>query len=262
MAYNLSYVTSGTNAILHHPVDPPPPNTGPVPPMGCVSLYIPRLVLRAFFQKGVVTPAPIQYIVGMTHSDPNQLHMDTCIVCGALFEQPVQSGSKKIYCTKRCGDRARLRRHRLRVAGRLPVEMDTAQVFKFSYMYASHKRSAAKRGKSWEISKDEWIKWNEETPQECFYCGMSPETQSAMVSYLYEHRRDRPGISGLPRGPKEMIRLTIDRKDNVVGYRIDNIVRACWFCNSIKGSFVPSHVMVKHAPEIIANMQKALYDSE
>jgi len=207
-------------------------------------------------------PTRIQYIVGMTHSDPNQLHMDTCVVCGALFEQPVQSGSKKIYCTKKCGDRARLRRHRLRVAGRLPIETDTAQVFKFSYMYASHKKNATRRGISWNISKPEWIRWNEVTPQVCEYCGMTPETQAAMTSYMIDYRKKHGTTRWMSRCPQETLRLTIDRKDNAAGYTLDNIVRACWFCNNLKGAMISYEHMKEIAPRAIAEYQAVIYDSE
>jgi mannose-6-phosphate isomerase-like protein (cupin superfamily) len=53
--------------------------------------------------------------------------------------------------------------------------------------------------------------------------------------------------------------LTIDRLDSGNGYLIYNLVKCCWFCNSIKHCFIDAEDMRLIAPKIISKL-KAVID--
>jgi len=48
--------------------------------------------------------------------------------------------------------------------------------------------------------------------------------------------------------------LTLDRMDNARGYEIDNLVKSCWFCNSIKGSLLTHADMLLIAGSVIERL--------
>jgi len=48
--------------------------------------------------------------------------------------------------------------------------------------------------------------------------------------------------------------LTLDRLDNARGYELDNLVKSCWFCNSIKGSLLAHADMILIGVPIIQRL--------
>ena len=86
----------------------------------------------------------------------------------------------------------------------------------FNALYDNYKRGALRRGYEFSITKDQF---KSITKQDCHYCGKEPQ-QKAYWN----------GCNG------EYIYNGIDRKDNVMGYIIENSLPCCWFCNQIKGT--------------------------
>lgn len=82
--------------------------------------------------------------------------------------------------------------------------------------YKAIKQNARVRQRVLTITKDNFIRWFVDIPKICEYCGI---TEKATIKKGY-------GV------------LEIDRKDNDIGYRIDNITLACRLCNSIKGKYL------------------------
>lgn len=72
-------------------------------------------------------------------------------------------------------------------------------------LYKAYKRDANKRGMSFNMSESTFERI---TSKNCFYCGQAP-----------------------------YIRNGIDRKDNELGYDLDNIVPCCKMCNRMKNIF-------------------------
>ncbi len=74
-----------------------------------------------------------------------------------------------------------------------------------------------------EFTRQEFIDWDKAQKRNCFYCGIPEEV---MLSVSEFHKK---------RGTGNFHRLTIDRKNNLKGYALDNIVLACPPCNATKG---------------------------
>ena len=81
-----------------------------------------------------------------------------------------------------------------------------------SDVYSSYKRNALKRGYDFKISKDEAIKFFK---QNCFYCGRKPSSiaKKCALPFLYNG---------------------IDRRNNLIGYTLENCVPCCGVCNRAK----------------------------
>ena len=82
----------------------------------------------------------------------------------------------------------------------------------------------SRRSKSngWEcISSKAFVDWYSKQNQSCFYCGIPLEIWELLYS-----------------GSQWKFSLTIDRKDNNVGYVEDNMVLACGNCNVIKNNIL------------------------
>ena len=83
-------------------------------------------------------------------------------------------------------------------------------------LYKQYQRNAELRGYSWEISLD---RFSEIIYNDCHYCGSSP-----LQIYYKEGCKESVTYNG------------IDRVINSIGYKEDNIVPCCKFCNFAKGS--------------------------
>jgi len=95
-------------------------------------------------------------------------------------------------------------------------------------LFAGIKSRAIKRGISVELTCDEFVRWFNKQDLNCYYC------DSKLVFPVIGSRK----VQGL----KD---LTIDRKDNKLGYTKDNIVISCSRCNIIKGSWFTAEQMHK-----------------
>lgn len=89
----------------------------------------------------------------------------------------------------------------------------------FNSVYNDSKRSAKRRGYTWDIPKNIFRKI---TSSNCFYCGNPPSM-----------RTNRSDLNG------DYIHNGIDRVNNANGYVINNCVACCWNCNKAKQSFSP-----------------------
>ena len=86
------------------------------------------------------------------------------------------------------------------------------------------------------LDKDDFISWYEKQVQKCSYCGLTLK-QIRELPYPYNRKNG-------------LIKFSIDRKDNSIGYRINNICLSCFTCNTIKNNFL-THNEMKKIGEII-----------
>ena len=89
--------------------------------------------------------------------------------------------------------------------------------------FACMKSNAKRRGIVVSMTKEDFVKWFNDTEKKCHYCGCNIFSNS---------------------GSKIMSNsLTIERKNNNGDYCIKNIVLACYRCNSVKSFWFDYHQM-------------------
>ena len=98
----------------------------------------------------------------------------------------------------------------------------------FNKLYLSYKRGAKKKNRPFELTKDEF---KAKTSCNCHYCGALPNTSGKRIS------------SGL--NQSDYLYNGIDRKDNEIGYTVDNTIPCCKTCNFMKGSLTYSDFLSK-----------------
>ncbi len=86
-------------------------------------------------------------------------------------------------------------------------------------LFKSYKRGARKRGLTFAISFNRFLKI---TKQRCSYCGITPVSK-------YRNSNANPLYYYIYNG--------IDRMDSEVGYISGNITPCCSLCNSFKGTY-------------------------
>jgi hypothetical protein len=81
-------------------------------------------------------------------------------------------------------------------------------------MYYQYRKSAETRGLTFLLSQDQF---HQLTQQDCYYCGQEPQ-----------------GIWKSQHNTGDYFCNGVDRKNNEVGYEIDNCVPCCTQCNYFK----------------------------
>lgn len=94
--------------------------------------------------------------------------------------------------------------------------LDKAYKTGLNYLYGIYRRGAIERNLSFNISKEQF---NKIIKLNCYYCNSAPS------QILYKEGMQLPFTYN-----------GIDRKNNAIGYEINNIVPACKFCNMAKGT--------------------------
>ena len=93
------------------------------------------------------------------------------------------------------------------------------------------------------MTRKEFVFWYENEPKKCHYCGLSFDELNLIDDILNNGVR----------------RLSVDRKNNDIGYIKENLVLACKRCNSIKLDFFTYEEMVELAKiYIIPKWEKKL----
>ena len=92
------------------------------------------------------------------------------------------------------------------------------------------KSEAKRRGIVVSMTKEEFVKWFNNIEKKCHYCGCEILSNSG--------------------GKPKPNSLTIERKNNNGDYCIENIVLACYRCNSVKSFWFDYHQM-KHLSKAI-----------
>ena len=85
------------------------------------------------------------------------------------------------------------------------------------------------------ISRDDFIKWYNAEPKVCHYCGLS-EKKMSTVNDFYNSKGSQ---------------LSVDAKDNNIGYVEGNLVLACHRCNGIKSDFFTYEEMLMIGREFV-----------
>jgi len=165
------------------------------------------------------SPTPSTETVIFTHVyDNNWLDMPkTCSKCGLekpLSEFGTASATKKDGYNSWCKQCVRDSTAKFRVSpSGIYSGLKGRQRF-----YRKHRPT---RAKPFTLKRKEFIEWYETQPKQCHYCGISEDD----ITKIDDSSLQKTG------------RLTVDCKDNDIGYTLNNIVLACGRCNFNKGDF-------------------------
>lgn len=108
-----------------------------------------------------------------------------------------------------------------------------------NYIFSVIKQNSKRKNRELLITKESFINWYNKQEQVCFYCGIDKETIT------------KCGFS----------RLQIDRVDNDVPYKEDNIVLSCHLCNKTKSNILNRDEMIFIGTNIIKNIWKRMLQS-
>jgi len=97
-----------------------------------------------------------------------------------------------------------------------------------SGIFTKIKHNAKKRNIIINFSKEDFIKWYDTQCQKCYYCNRT----------LKQTKKDKIFNNN-------SYRLSIDRKNNNEGYKLNNLVLACFNCNRIKSNVFTEQQMLK-----------------
>lgn len=125
---------------------------------------------------------------------------------------------------------------------------------------------AAARNLECTITPDELTTWWQETPNTCHYCGSTIKEyiglRDAVIAYGDNGGKNYEILKFLRffKGSKQRAiqHMTFDRRDNKKGYTLDNIVKACWICNNLKGAFLTEEQMQLIGPWAIHDLWLSL----
>lgn len=92
------------------------------------------------------------------------------------------------------------------------------------------------------ITQEEFIEWYASQEKKCVYCDITESDLSIWVNNFNDHAK----------------RLTVDCKNNDVGYTLDNIVLACECCNMIKTNIITYWEMLEIGQKYIRPKWEAL----
>jgi len=94
--------------------------------------------------------------------------------------------------------------------------------------YARLKSNAKRRGTDFCLDKLDFLIWFQGQDKVCHYCGTTLNTNG---------RREE--------------QISVDRKDNIIGYTLENIVLSCQQCNTIKGNIFTESEMLEIAEKYL-----------
>lgn len=137
--------------------------------------------------------------------------------------------------------------------------------FKYGYgAWSNMKRSAEKRGIIFLLTIEELESWWLMTEQKCHYCGNPIDRFIDVRNYIKEYTGTNRLIYEIQNRvfkQKRFYRIedfTIDRKNSFDGYTLNNIVKSCWICNSIKSNNVDEETMKDIGKQIYIFIDKLI----
>ena len=163
----------------------------------------PIVVGQTYGSRTVVAEAP-PYVRANGYSDRRWACV--CKQCGLKQDLPASEiRTPQGSCCRRCRNRSRRK-----------VEAP------FKRVLDTYKRNAQKRGLEWGLSENEARNL---FASSCHYCGTKPSNFG----------RPSTTASSDPQPDRGFVYSGLDRKDNTIGYKPENVVSCCRTCNWAKG---------------------------
>ena len=125
------------------------------------------------------------------------------------------------------------------------------------------RQGATKRGIFLNLTAESLKTWWESMPDVCLYCGISLDDYLKIRDFIIAYEGSNFEVNKFKRfyrNPKhQAIRwMTIDRIHNEEGYKVENIAKACWICNSLKSDFFDSYQIKSIAPKMIEKLKSEI----
>lgn len=201
--------------------------------------------------------------------------MKKCARCGIEKNETEFSKNKRnadglhSYC-KEC-NKAKAQAFNKTAQGRQNVEKAQKKQFESGYFkygkgaITNMSKSASQREINFHLTEELLKKWWLSTCDECHYCGITTEQYRNIRDFIINYAGDDFSITRFKKFFKLDIHakindMTIDRVDNNQGYTIDNIVKSCWICNSLKSDFYTEKEMTIVSKMIINPLVKMMED--
>ena len=127
--------------------------------------------------------------------------------------------------------------------------------------FTNMEKSAKKRGIEFDLTETQLKEWWLSTEDKCYYCGCTQEKfieyrdfikyykgTNPPILYIQQHVFNKPNYY-------KITTMTIDRVDSSSGYKVSNIVKACWICNSLKSNKYSDEEMRSLGPKIVKEIE-------
>lgn len=147
--------------------------------------------------------------------------------CGQI--KYIDGSSLKNGNTKSCGCLAKEINSKLHKGRQVHNAYKDKTQSSFNFLFYRYKQSALKRNIKFDLTKEQFKIF---TQQNCFYCNKSPGQISRNVDAVGHYKYNG-----------------IDRKDNNIGYIINNCVPCCKICNRAK-DILTIHQFFDHIKQI------------
>lgn len=114
--------------------------------------------------------------------------------------------------------------------GRKPIKRRNSEFHRLQKeVYWAYMNNCLRKHLNFPVTMAEFIPF---TTQNCYYCGREPSNTMQKLKHSDEI----------------LLYQGVDRKSNVRGYVLDNLVPCCHPCNSIKGNHLTYDEMIQLAP--------------
>ena len=171
-----------------------------------------------------------EYVIKETIKNPHR----KCCRCKKLYKINIERYLKNRHITGYCYNCKKIMDREYRIKNGIKV-YETKQIWYLKNKKKPYQRwlrlkhTAKTRNLQFDITSDDFIKWYENIPKICTYCGI-PQEHLSCPPIMFD------------RFHKE---LTFDRMNNEKGYYLDNITLACQRCNFIKSNILTFDEMME-----------------
>lgn len=120
--------------------------------------------------------------------------------------------------------------------------------------------SSKKKNILFSLTKESLTNWWSITPNICFYCNVILDEYLKNRDFIVLYKGNNFEIKKFMRfyynsNWRKINKMTIDRMDNHKGYILNNIVKACWICNSLKSDFFSANEMKVISKSVISKLR-------
>lgn len=130
--------------------------------------------------------------------------------------------------------------------------------------YENMKKSAKKRGILFTLTENELKNWWMSTSDTCFYCGITIYEYLELRDFIINYSGTNEEVLNIRKTVfnKEIYTriktMTIDRVDSGGPYSLDNIVKSCWICNSLKSNKISQDEMMSLGKKTIKLLRREM----